>query len=138
MKPSFITRFSISLFCFIALVASMSMGIFGAAGLCAYIWGPSILDTVLGDSPDRSHPAFITFLLVMVPGMLIGAIGGVAGVLAPLFSYFGIRCADVPWFVSPASAMSMRALANRILSVTETGSMEDKPRSQRSGSPEEI
>ncbi|QIF03032.1 hypothetical protein [Roseimicrobium sp. ORNL1] len=86
MKPAFITRLSISLFGLIAMGASMSMGVFGAAGLCAYIWGPSILDTVLGESPDRSHPAFITFLLVMVPGIVIGAVGGVAGVLVPLFS----------------------------------------------------
>ena len=53
------------------------MGIFAAAGICAIIWGEGILRTALGRPPDRSHPAFLLFGLLMVPGMLIGAVGGI-------------------------------------------------------------
>ena len=113
----------------------MLMGVFGAAGLCALIWGSSILDTALGDPPNRSHPAFITFLLVALPGMLVGGIGGMAGVLLPLFSYFGIRCTDVPWFFSPASVKSIRDQAHKILRTTEAGNTEEEPRSPRPGPP---
>ena len=75
---------------FIALLACMLMGIFSAAGVCALIFGSEILDTVLDDTPNRTHPAFITFMLLMVPGMLIGAIGAIFGVMLPLYRKFRI------------------------------------------------
>lgn len=135
MRPAFTTRLCLTILCFLVLMASMLMGIFSAAGLCAAIWGPSILDTALGDSPDRSHPAYITFLFVMVPGMLIGAVGGMAGVLVPLLLYFGIHCRDVPWFFSPASVASLRSLAHGILKIIGTKNVGDKPSPFRSAPP---
>jgi len=66
----------------------MLMGIFSAAGVCALIFGSKVLDTTLGDSPDRTHPAFIIFMLLMVPGMIIGAIGGMFGIILPLYRKF--------------------------------------------------
>lgn len=95
----------------------MLMGFLGAAGLCALIWCSSILDTALGDPPLRTHPAFITFMLVMVPAMLLGAVGALAGVVLPLFARFGIR-----YKCSPKFAKFLRAYATRILSVVEDDS----------------
>ena len=54
---------------FLALLSCMLMGIFAAAGFCAFIFGSQILDTALGDTPNRTHPVFITFMLLMVPGI---------------------------------------------------------------------
>jgi hypothetical protein len=96
----------------IAVFASMFLGIFAAAGLCVVIWGPSVLDTALGSPPQRTHPAFITFMLVMVPAMLLGAAGGIAGIMVPLYARFGIRCSD-----SVAVSRFMRGYAARILRV---------------------
>ncbi len=72
------------------LLACMLMGIFSSAGVCALIFGSDVLDTTLGDPPDRTHPAFILFMLLMVPGMIIGAIGGVFGIVLPLCRKFRI------------------------------------------------
>ena len=55
----------------------MLMGIFTAMGVCAQIWGGGILDTALGNPPDRSHPAFWLGLVVMVLGMLLSSLGGI-------------------------------------------------------------
>jgi hypothetical protein len=57
------------------LLMCMLMGLFAAIGFCSIVWGSSILSTALGTPPQLTHPAFITFLLVMIPGMLIGAFG---------------------------------------------------------------
>jgi hypothetical protein len=74
----------------IAILFFTSLGVFGAMGLCVAIWGPSILTTVLSNPPDRTHPAFITFILLMIPSMLIGAVGGLAAVVVPLYSRFPV------------------------------------------------
>ena len=102
-----------------ALTAGMLMGVLAAAGLCARIWGSSILDTALGDPPELSHPAFITFMLVMIPAALLGAAGAIAGIMLPLFSHFGIRCTG-----SFGVAKFMRNHAMRILRVT--GDLKDE------------
>jgi hypothetical protein len=68
----------------LVLMASMLGGIFAAAGLCAFVFGPAILDTTLGDTPDRTHPAFILFMVAMVPAMLVAAAGAVFGVMLPV------------------------------------------------------
>ncbi|TLD68535.1 hypothetical protein FEM03_22280 [Phragmitibacter flavus] len=73
---------------FAALSSCMLMGIFSAAGVCALIFGSDVLDTTLGDPPDRTHPAFILFMLLMVPGMIVGAIGGTFGIVLPLYRGF--------------------------------------------------
>ena len=52
------------------------MGIFTAMGICAAIWGESVLNTAMGNPPDRSHPAFWLGFVIMVPSMIIGFIGG--------------------------------------------------------------
>jgi len=80
----------VTLASFAALLACMLMGIFSAAGVCALIFGSEVLDTVLGDPPDRTHPAFMTFMLLMVPGMIVGAIGGTFGIILPLYRKFRI------------------------------------------------
>jgi len=107
------TKVIVFLFSFAALVAGMLMGVLAAAGLCARIWGSSILDTALGDPPELSHPAFITFMLVMIPAALVGAVGAIASIMLPLFSRFGIRCTG-----SFGVAKFMRNHAMRILRVT--------------------
>lgn len=66
------------------VLACMLGGVFAAAGVCAWVYGPSILGTALGGPPDRTHPAFWLFVIVMVPGMLIGAAGAVFGVVLPV------------------------------------------------------
>ena len=76
---------------FLILLPSMLLGIFGAAGVCATIWGSNVLDNELGDSPDHFHPAFITFLLLMIPGMLIGAVGAIFGAIIPLHNKFKVK-----------------------------------------------
>ncbi|NLT71140.1 MAG: hypothetical protein GXX91_10660 [Verrucomicrobiaceae bacterium] len=80
----------VTLTSFVALLACMLMGIFSAAGVCALLFGSEVLDTTLGDTPDWTHPAFITFMLLMVPGMIVGAIGGMFGIILPLHRKFGI------------------------------------------------
>lgn len=83
-----LTKTFVFMISFAAFLACMSMGVFSAAGVCAFIFGPEILNTVLGGTPDRTHPAFITFMLLMVPGMAIGAIGGMFGIILPLYRKF--------------------------------------------------
>lgn len=69
---------------FLILLACMLGGILAAAGVCGLVFGWSILDTTLGPSPDRTHPAFWLFMIVMVPGMLVGAAGALFGVILPI------------------------------------------------------
>ncbi len=67
------------------------MGIQAAAGFVAFMFGSSILDTALGNPPDRSHPAFWLFIGLIGPGMLVGFAGGWFGVVIPLFYFTGLR-----------------------------------------------
>lgn len=53
------------------------MGIFAAMWICAAVWGEGILRTSLGSHTDHSHPAFWVFMIFMIPGMVIGFLGGV-------------------------------------------------------------
>ncbi len=68
----------------VVLLACMLGGIFAAAGVSASVFGSSVLDTALGNPPDRMHPAFWLFMIVMVPGMLVGAAGAMFGVILPI------------------------------------------------------
>ena len=95
----------------VALTISMLMGIFGAAGLCALIWGPSILVTALGNHPDRTHPAFITFMLVSMLGMLMGACGAISGIILPLHIRFRIPLLKSQGFESKF----LKAYASKII-----------------------
>ena len=56
------------------------------------IFGPEILETSLGENNEKpfSDPVFWLFLGLMIPGMIIGAIGGIFGILLPVYRYFGI------------------------------------------------
>ncbi len=107
------TKLPVVLLSLVGLIASMLMGVLGSAGLCARLWGSSILDTALGDPPEISHPAFITFMLVMIPGTLLGAVGAIAGIILPLYARFGIRCTG-----TFGVANFMRNHVRRILKVT--------------------
>jgi membrane-bound ClpP family serine protease len=84
---SFIAKFA----AFILFGACGMGGIFAAAGFCALIWGSAILDTALGSPPIRSHPAFITFLLLMPIFMLVGFAGGIMLFIAPAMALFPSR-----------------------------------------------
>lgn len=84
------TKWLVFLFSLAVLIVSMLWGIFGASGIVAFIWGPSVLDTVLGNPPDHTHPASLTFICLMVPGMLLGAAGALFAIVFPLFARFGI------------------------------------------------
>jgi len=98
----------------VAFLASGLMGIFGAAGLCAAIWGSSILDTALGDPPQRTHPAFITFMIVAIPAMVIGWCGAFSSVILPLHLLF-----DIPLSKSGDRSMKLlRSYAARIIELT--------------------
>lgn len=71
---------------FIVLVMSGLFGIFASAGFCALVWGGDILDTALGSPPIRTHPAFITFIVLMGPLMILGYVGAYFTVIAPLIA----------------------------------------------------
>jgi hypothetical protein len=86
------------------LMACMLGGIFAACGLCTYIYGPAILETALGNPPDRTHPAFWLSLVLMVPAMLIGAAGAIFAVILPVSARW-----RVPGFLtSPADRRFLR------------------------------
>jgi len=87
---NFLFQFTVRIISFAALLGTMLFGVFAAAGVCAALFGSQILDTALGDPPDRSHPAFYLFLLLAVLGLLIGACGGVFGIVIPLYWRFNI------------------------------------------------
>src|SRR5262245_32321363 len=93
-----------------ALLASILLGIAGAAGVCAVFWGSSILDTALGNPPQRTHPAFITFFVLTYPAMFLCAAGCVATFLVPLYTRFGIPISR--W---PGVANFMRRYATQLL-----------------------
>ncbi len=83
---------------FIVLIACMVGGIFAAAGFCAIVYGPEILETALGKPPNREHPAFWVFMLVMVPGMVIGAVGALFGVMLPVASRWKVAGIPGNWY----------------------------------------
>jgi hypothetical protein len=73
-----------NVYVFAALLFGMLIGLAGAFGACVPIWGSSILDTALGDPPDRSHPAFWVAMLLLVPAMLLGAAGSLTLLILPV------------------------------------------------------
>lgn len=73
---------------FIFLAAGVG-GVFASAGFCVVIWGTSILDTALANPPNRSHPAFFTFIALMPVCMLIGFTGAFVLFFAPVIAFFG-------------------------------------------------
>jgi hypothetical protein len=99
---------------FVALLASGLLSIFGAAGLCVMIWGSSILHSALGSPPQRAHPAFITFMIVMVIGMLIGWCGVVSAIILPLHLRFRVPLSKKDRVL----ARVLRAYAIRIVEFT--------------------
>ncbi|MBW8042018.1 MAG: hypothetical protein FVQ85_18740 [Planctomycetes bacterium] len=72
------------------------MGICSSAGVCEFIWGTDIYETALGDPPVRTHPAFITFIILMTPFMIICVTGVFFLLVVPIFSKFHIRVLDSP------------------------------------------
>ena len=72
-----IIHHSLTILSYIVLIGVMLMGIFTAMGICAAVWGEGILRTALGNPPDRSHPAFWLFLVIMLPGMFLSSFGGI-------------------------------------------------------------
>lgn len=83
-------RLVVNLLGLLSVIGIMAMGSFAADGVCAYVWGPEILTTALGHHPDRSHPAFWTFLVLLVICMLAGAAAAVMGIVLPLHALFNV------------------------------------------------
>ena len=67
------------------------MGAFAAMGLCVQFWGPQVLHTALASPPDRTQPAFWVFLLVMLPAIVVGCVGGIFTFVVPLYAFFDLR-----------------------------------------------
>ena len=103
---------------FTGLLACMLMGIFSAMGMCAAVFGGEIIDTVLSakHEPNRTHPAFILFMLLMIPGMLVGAIGGLFGIVFPLHQHFKVPLGNR----NEATRILLHAYAKRLLDFTAT------------------
>jgi MFS family permease len=68
------------------LVGLMLVPIFAASGVVAYFWNGAVLDTVLGNPPNRQHPAFWVFLCLMIVGMLVTAVLGYCLICLPFFA----------------------------------------------------
>ena len=95
MKHFLIIIIKITLFS--VLVMSGLFGIFASAGFCGFVWGGDILDTALGSPPIRTHPAFITFIVLMVPLMILGYVGVYFTVIFPIIAKFRLGsflCSD--------------------------------------------
>ena len=77
------------------------LGLFASIGFCVFIWGPEIMQTALGNTPDRSHPAFLIGLMLIVPSMLIGAAGCFFAIVLPLcFAFPHLAATDDPRNIS--------------------------------------
>jgi hypothetical protein len=74
-------------------------GIFAAAGVVALVWGGDIVNGALGNPPNTAHPAFWIFIVLIWPCMLIGAAGGLAAIVFPVYYLFRIpmRRKGQPW-----------------------------------------
>ena len=78
----------------VALAGFLAGGVMGGCammGLTASLWGPAILDTALGNPPDRSHPAFWFFLAGLPPAMFLGFVGAFFGWVVPVSYLSGAR-----------------------------------------------
>lgn len=103
---------------FVGLIVCMLMGIFSAMGVCAAVFGGKIVDTVLSAKPEPylTHPAFILFMLLMIPGMLVSAIGGLFGIVFPLHQHFKVPLGER----NESTRFLLHAYAKRLLEFTET------------------
>lgn len=110
---------------FVGLLACMLMGIFAAMGVCAAVFGGEIVDTVLSAKPEPNltHPAFIVFMLLMIPGMLVGTIGGLFGIVFPLHQHFKVPLGSR----HESTRVWLHAYAKRLLDFTETKNGEQVP-----------
>jgi hypothetical protein len=72
-------------------VAGGALGGCAMIGLTASIWSPAVLNTALGNPPDRSHPAFWFFLAGLPPAMLLGFLGAFFGWVVPVCYLTGAR-----------------------------------------------
>jgi hypothetical protein len=81
--------------CFLAMLG----GIFIAAGVAALVGGADVMRAVAGSPPDMTRPAFWVCLILIVPCMLLGAAGGVAAIVLPVYFVFRIpmRRKGQPW-----------------------------------------
>ena len=88
---SVIGRMVVRLVGFLLFLTAMLSGIFAAAGVCAFIWGPEIIETALGNPPVRNHPAFIAFIVLMVALMLAAGVSSIPVFVIPLYVRFGVK-----------------------------------------------
>lgn len=65
----------------------MLSGIFCAVGVCIAFWGSGIFKTALDKPLDLSHPAAITFLLLMPIFMLTNAFAAIFSIMIPMHVY---------------------------------------------------
>lgn len=86
-----VKRWAVLLSAFVLLMVGGLMGTLAAAHLPVVVWGPSILDEVLGKPPDRTHPVFWLFIGMIAPTMLLGFAGAFFGLLIPLYYFTGER-----------------------------------------------
>lgn len=63
---------ALKLYVFLAMMFGGLLGIGGAGGLCAIVWGPSILHRSL----NTTEPAFWVGLILLVPCLLFGLTAG--------------------------------------------------------------
>ena len=103
-------------------ILSGVLGVFAAMGLCVALWGPAVLDTALAKPPDRTHPAFWMFMLLMVPAMIVGSVGGIFTFVVPLYAFF-----DVQVFKGGAIDQRWCDLYIRLLRQIHTRSWPDPP-----------
>ena len=54
------------------------------------IFGVETVVNVMGKEPDSTQPAAIAYLVLTIPCMLLGAVGGLFGVVVPLYYKFGV------------------------------------------------
>jgi hypothetical protein len=75
-----------------SVLVGAGLGICAAMGVCVAIWGGGVLETALGSTPDRSHPAFWAFLMIMFPAMLLGIAGTMFSCYLPLCARWPRAC----------------------------------------------
>jgi hypothetical protein len=73
-----------------AFCGGVVLGAFTALGIVACAWGPQVVDSALGNPPDRTHPAFWAWLLIMPAAMLLTGAGTLVCVTGPLLRLGGV------------------------------------------------
>jgi hypothetical protein len=82
-------KFAIALVAWFIWFLCMLSGIFTAAGVSAYIWGGGENGS-FSVIQDRSHPGHWVFIALIAPCMLLGATGGLAAIVLPVYFIFQI------------------------------------------------